>query len=105
MTPFQKDKREPEADDAKVYFLAHGGTVQGVGYRYFARKHAIQRELTGWVRNLPNNKVEGEVQGDEKTVEVFLQLLDRGPTSAKVVRFDKETRELVKDEAEFEVRR
>ncbi|CAK7198636.1 hypothetical protein SEUCBS139899_001300 [Sporothrix eucalyptigena] len=74
----------------RVYFLAHGGTVQ---------------DLTGWVRNLPNNKVEGEVQGDETAIATMMQKLDRGPSSAKVVRLDKEDREVVEGDAEFQIRR
>ncbi|CAK7214392.1 hypothetical protein SCUCBS95973_002131 [Sporothrix curviconia] len=89
----------------RVYFLAHGGTVQGVGYRLFAQRKARLVNVTGWVRNLPNNKVEGEVQGEEADVATLLQRLDRGPPMAHVVRFDKEDREVVEGEASFEVRR
>ncbi|CAK7236257.1 hypothetical protein SEUCBS140593_009557 [Sporothrix eucalyptigena] len=89
----------------RVYFLAHGGTVQGVGYRYFTRRQANELDLTGWVRNLPNNKVEGEVQGDETAIATMMQKLDRGPSSAKVVRLDKEDREVVEGDAEFQIRR
>ncbi|KAL1913227.1 hypothetical protein Sste5344_000774 [Sporothrix stenoceras] len=88
----------------RVYFLAHGGEVQGVGYRYFTRKQANQLELTGWVRNLPNNKVEGEVQGDETAIATMMQKLDRGPSMAKVVRLDKEDREVVEGDASFDIR-
>ncbi|CAK7271865.1 hypothetical protein SEPCBS57363_004840 [Sporothrix epigloea] len=89
----------------RVYFLAHGGTVQGVGYRFFTQKKARLLSITGWVRNLPNNKVEGEVQGEDADVKTLLQQLDRGPPSAHVVRFDKEDREVVDNETAFDVRR
>jgi len=46
----------------RVYFLVHGGTVQGVGFRYFTQKRAREYSLTGWVRNMPNNKVTDNLQ-------------------------------------------
>ncbi len=39
------------------------GLVQGVGFRYFAYRHAVNLGLTGWVRNLYNDDVELEVEG------------------------------------------
>ncbi|EJT81871.1 acylphosphatase [Gaeumannomyces tritici R3-111a-1] len=88
----------------RVYFLAHGGAVQGVGFRYFTRKQAVQHEITGWVRNTPNNKVEGEAQGEEAALSVFLKDVDKGPRGAHVARLDKEDRDVVDGEAGFEIR-
>lgn len=53
-----------------IYF---SGTVQGVGFRYRSSYLAQSRNLTGWVKNLYDNRVEMEVQGDEKEIEKFLQ--------------------------------
>ncbi|KAK3383362.1 Acylphosphatase-like domain-containing protein [Lasiosphaeria ovina] len=89
----------------RVYFLAHGGRVQGVGFRYFTRKRAVEYDLTGWVRNTDNNKVEGEAQGAEDAISSFLKDVDNGPSHAHVVRLDREERDVVEDEAGFEVRR
>ncbi|KAH6998133.1 hypothetical protein BKA56DRAFT_566905 [Ilyonectria sp. MPI-CAGE-AT-0026] len=41
----------------RVYFVAHGGIVQGVGFRYFTRRRAQEYGVTGWCRNTPDNKV------------------------------------------------
>ncbi|KAK7737499.1 hypothetical protein SLS53_006572 [Cytospora paraplurivora] len=79
----------------RVYFLAHGGTVQGVGFRYFVRKQATEYGLTGWVRNTDHGKVEGEVQGEDDKIKNFLKDVDNGPPGAKVVQLDTEGRELV----------
>ncbi|KAK0733910.1 acylphosphatase, partial [Lasiosphaeria miniovina] len=87
----------------KVYFLAHGGRVQGS--LYFTRKRAMEYDLTGWVRNTDNNKVEGEAQGTEEAISNFLKNVDNGPNHAHVVRLDREERDVVEDEAGFEVRR
>ncbi|KAH8884008.1 Acylphosphatase [Thozetella sp. PMI_491] len=89
----------------RIYFLAHGGVVQGVGFRYFTRKRAIELGLTGWVRNTDNNKVEGEAQGDDAAIASFLKEVDNGPRSAKVVKLDKEDRDVVDEEKDFQVRR
>ncbi|KAL8370305.1 hypothetical protein RB595_000608 [Gaeumannomyces hyphopodioides] len=72
---------------------------------YFTRKQAVQHQITGWVRNTPSNKVEGEAQGEEAALSVFLKDVDKGPRGAHVVRLDKEDRDVVDGEAEFEIRR
>lgn len=53
-----------------IYF---SGTVQGVGFRYRATYLAQSRHLTGWVKNLYDNRVEMEVQGEEKNIHKFLE--------------------------------
>ncbi|KAJ9130629.1 hypothetical protein NKR23_g12111 [Pleurostoma richardsiae] len=88
----------------RVHFVAHGGTVQGVGFRYFARRRAAEHGLTGWVRNTANNKVEGEVQGENEAIKAFLKDMDRGPKHAHVVRLDKEDRDPVEGDSAFEIR-
>ncbi len=45
------------------------GTVQGVGFRYTARNIASRRQVTGFVRNLPDGTVEMLVQGVSDEVE------------------------------------
>lgn len=60
------------------------GLVQGVGYRYLARKHAVRLGIAGWVRNLPDGRVEAEVEGDEAAVETMLRRLHAGPPGSRV---------------------
>ncbi|RKU43809.1 hypothetical protein DL546_006428 [Coniochaeta pulveracea] len=98
-------KMSTQADRTRVYFLAHGGLVQGVGFRYFARERANHHKLTGWVRNTDNNKVEGEAQGHPNSVNNFLKDIDKGPRHSKVVKLDQEQRDIVEDETEFGVHR
>ncbi|KAI5866437.1 Acylphosphatase [Durotheca rogersii] len=88
----------------RVYFLAHG-RVQGVSYRHFAHKKAAEHGVTGWCRNTENGKVEGEAQGEEHSIRLFLKELDKGPTHARVVRLDQESREVQEGEELFVVRR
>ena len=49
-------------------------------------------------------KVEGEAQGEESSITSFLEDIDNGPRSAKVVKLDKEDREVVDGESGFKVR-
>ena len=54
------------------------GRVQGVGFRYFVKEKALDCNLTGWVKNLPNGHVEIEAEGDEKDLTSFLDYLKIG---------------------------
>lgn len=89
----------------RVYFVAHGGIVQGVFFRKFARTKAIDLGLTGWCRNIPNEKVEGEAQGKKEALDEFLKAINDGPHQAHVVKVEKEDREVIENETEFEIRR
>ncbi len=60
------------------------GHVQGVGYRRFAQKKAQELGLKGWVRNLPDQRVEIKVAGEVRVLEYFHTELKRGPHYAEV---------------------
>jgi len=49
------------------------GRVQGVGFRYSAREVACGYDVTGFVRNLPDGRVELVAEGDEEEVREFLR--------------------------------
>ncbi|MRG59503.1 acylphosphatase [Agromyces sp. CFH 90414] len=68
----------------RVRVVVHG-EVQGVGYRYATRRQARRRDLSGWVRNLPDGSVEAEIEGDDEMVESMLGWLAAGPPEAEVV--------------------
>jgi acylphosphatase len=48
------------------------GRVQGVGFRYCTRNIAINYDVTGFVRNLPDGRVELVAEGPAKEVESFV---------------------------------
>ncbi len=56
--------------------LHYSGQVQGVGFRFAAERFARDYHLSGYVRNMPDGRVELLVEGEEKTVEGFLQALN-----------------------------
>ena len=60
------------------------GKVQGVAYRVSARAEAERLRLSGWVRNLPDGRVEVTACGAEAALAAFAQWLRRGPPHAAV---------------------
>lgn len=60
------------------------GVVQGVNFRYFTRRTALEHNLTGWVRNLPNGDVEAIFEGRESEVRTVLEWCRQGPSAARV---------------------
>lgn len=60
------------------------GRVQGVGFRWHTRERARELGLAGWVRNLPDGRVEVWVEGPEERVRAMLDWLERGPSWAEV---------------------
>jgi len=49
------------------------GRVQGVGFRYCVRQLACGYEVTGWVKNLPDGRVELQASGEPQELEQFLE--------------------------------
>ncbi|HLO87228.1 MAG TPA: acylphosphatase [Nostocaceae cyanobacterium] len=60
------------------------GQVQGVGYRYATVDTASQLGLTGWVRNLPDGRVEAVFEGVREVVEDMVRWCHSGPPAAIV---------------------
>lgn len=60
------------------------GIVQGVGFRYFALRHAHTLGLAGYARNMRDGRVEIVAEGDEETVASFINRMKEGPSSALV---------------------
>ncbi|MBD2294940.1 acylphosphatase [Anabaena sphaerica FACHB-251] len=60
------------------------GRVQGVGYRYATVDTATQLGLTGWVRNLPDGRVEAVFEGAREIVEEMVRWCHAGPPAAVV---------------------
>ncbi len=52
--------------------LFYSGRVQGVGFRYTAERLALDLNLLGWVKNLPDGRVEIVCEGDKVKIEELL---------------------------------
>jgi acylphosphatase len=51
----------------------YAGKVQGVGFRFSCKQLAKGFEVVGWVRNLPDGRVEMQCSGEQEEVEAFLE--------------------------------
>jgi acylphosphatase len=60
------------------------GRVTGVGFRYFAQDVARREGITGFVRNLPDGRVEAVAEGDDESLTRLEMALRRGPPHARV---------------------
>lgn len=60
------------------------GTVQGVFFRESARAEAERRGVAGWVRNLPDGRVEAVFEGPAPEAEAMVDWCRRGPPNAAV---------------------
>ena len=67
---------------ARRYLIS--GRVQGVGFRYFTEAAAAREGLQGWVRNLPDGRVEIDVEGEAEAMERFERNVNHGPPGARV---------------------
>ncbi len=63
------------------------GRVQGVAFRWNARERALRLGVNGWVRNLPDGRVEVWIEGETVALERMLDWLARGPPGATVTEF------------------
>ena len=52
--------------------ILYSGRVQGVGFRFTAERLARARTVSGYVRNLPDGRVEIVVEGELSEIEAFL---------------------------------
>ena len=64
--------------------LVISGRVQGVGFRYFTQEVAAREGVTGWVRNLPDGRVEAYVEGENDAVTRVERAIRQGPRGASV---------------------
>jgi acylphosphatase len=64
------------------------GTVQGVGFRFFAERAGRRHGVSGFVRNLPDGRVEAAAEGEREAVDGFIAELQRGPQGALVRAMD-----------------
>ena len=82
---------------AHIFF---SGTVQGVGFRYTTSRFAKDLNLTGWVRNLSDGRVEILARGRKESIEQLCQELDRhfeGYIKSKELELDETSTMTLKD--------
>ncbi|RLE72510.1 MAG: acylphosphatase [Thermoprotei archaeon] len=80
------------------------GIVQGVGFRWSAVRVAKNLGLRGFVRNLPDGRVEIVVEGLRSSVDEFIKWCHRGPPSAVVECVDVIWEEPTGEFSDFDIR-
>lgn len=64
--------------------MLYEGRVQGVGFRYSVKQIAKGFEVTGWVRNLPDGRVEMQVAGEKEELRAFLEAINQSELRAHI---------------------
>ena len=83
--------------------LVVGGRVQGVGFRYFTQDAANREGVTGWVRNLPDGRVDAYIEGEADAVLRVERAIRRGPRGARVDDVEVDTAEPTGAYSRFEI--
>ncbi|HYN83668.1 MAG TPA: acylphosphatase [Pyrinomonadaceae bacterium] len=69
------------------------GDVQGVGFRFFTQRVAARHQVTGYVRNLADGRVEAYAEGTPEGVEGFKHDISAGPRHARVAQVEETAHE------------
>ncbi len=80
------------------------GRVQGVYFRGYTQEQARKRGVRGWVRNLPDGRVEAAFEGDRTAVQQMIEWCREGPPSARVDDIQARWEEATGQEQSFEAR-
>lgn len=75
------------------------GDVQGVGFRWYCRERAMGAGLAGFVRNLPDGRVEAAFEGPAAAVGALVEWCRRGPDMASVAGVETHPEEPLGDSA------
>lgn len=86
---------------ARVYI---SGRVQGVNFRASTRDQARRAGLRGWVRNLPDGRVEAVFEGPRAEVQQLVSWCNSGPPVAHVEKVDLTWEDPTGSEAVFDIR-
>ncbi len=78
--------------------------MQGVNFRRHTESKAEQLGVKGWVRNLPDSRVEGCFEGDETAVKSLVEWCRTGPAFAKVETLELKEEPFTGEFEEFRIR-
>ncbi len=79
------------------------GRVQGVNFRVATRDQARQAGVRGWVRNLPDGRVEAIFEGSNAAVRRMVSWCYSGPPAAEVERVELEWEDPTHKEGSFSI--
>ena len=93
-----------QGQDKERAHVRISGQVQGVFFRDSTRQKAEELNLAGWVKNLPDGRVEAVFEGPPEAVREMLRWCEEGPRQASVEDVDAEVEDAGGDLSGFEVR-
>lgn len=99
--PEQHPSDAPEIKRARVLV---SGRVQGVYFRGSTRERAEAQGLSGWIRNLPDGRVEAVFEGRPEAVRDLISWCETGPPAARVEDVSTEPEQPTGNPTGFEVR-
>ena len=79
------------------------GRVQGVGFRHFALINAEEIGVQGWIKNLPDGRVEAVIEGPEDHIDEMVARCEEGPGASRVDMVDVEWEDPTGEFSTFEV--
>jgi len=89
--------------DTEAVILHVYGRVQGVGFRYYTQKKAMELRISGYVKNRPDGSVYIEAEGKPENIEALIRWCEMGPSWARVSKVEKQRIPLRNHEG-FEIR-
>ena len=81
------------------------GRVQGVGFRATVKHLARGYEVVGWVKNLPDGRVEMQASGETEEVEAFLEAIAESELKSHIKKVDAHVIPPLTDARGFEITR
>ncbi len=90
--------------NSKRVHLLIKGRVQGVYFRQSMMETAEQNNVLGWVQNLPDNKVEAILEGNDSNVDVVIEWAHFGPAGAVVDELKIIEENYIGEFSDFEIR-
>ena len=88
----------------KRVHLFYSGRVQGVGFRFTAETIALSLGVTGWVKNLPDGRVEVIAEGEEARLVQFLEKIRNGPMKPYIRGVESDWSEATTEHRDFSIR-
>ena len=79
------------------------GRVQGVSFRYYTQRKAMDLGVVGWVRNEPDGTVRTVAEGEDSALKSFREFLDVGPPYAEVTSVEEQWKEATGEFERFRI--
>ena len=80
------------------------GRVQGVGFRWTVKNLARGYDVTGWVKNLPDGRVEMQACGNTNEVDAFVEAIEESELKSHIKKVDVSVMPPAPDFRGFEIR-